>query len=47
VDKTSKDARNLIANMTINSQQFSTRLHSPSKLVNEVNIPLFNNKLHK
>ena len=26
VDKTSKAARNLIANMTVNSQQFGTRL---------------------
>ena len=38
VDKTSEVARNLIANMTTNSQQFGTRLDLPSKHVNEVNI---------
>ena len=38
VDKTPKAARNLIANMAANSQQFGTRLDPPSKHVNEVNI---------
>ncbi|XP_059429173.1 uncharacterized protein LOC132162985 [Corylus avellana] len=38
VDKTPKAARNLIANMAANSQQFGTRLDLPSKHVNEVNI---------
>lgn len=37
-DKTPEAARNLIANMTANSQQFGTRLDLPSKHVNEVNI---------
>ncbi|XP_068667696.1 uncharacterized protein [Aristolochia californica] len=38
VDKTPEAARNLIANMVANSQQFGTRLDLPSKNVNEVNI---------
>lgn len=38
VDKTPEAARNLIANMAVNSQQFGTRLDPPSKHVNEVNI---------
>ncbi|XP_038976085.1 uncharacterized protein LOC120107013 [Phoenix dactylifera] len=38
VDKTPETARNLIANMAANSQQFGTRLDPPSKHVNEVNI---------
>ncbi|XP_068663030.1 uncharacterized protein [Aristolochia californica] len=38
VDKTSEAARNLIANMAANSQQFGTRLDLPSKNVNEINI---------
>ena len=38
VDKTLEAVRNLIANMVANSQQFGTRLDSPSKHVNEVNI---------
>ncbi|KAL4652146.1 hypothetical protein ACB092_01G211900 [Castanea dentata] len=38
VDKTPEAVRNLIANMAANSQQFGTRLDSPSKHVNEVNI---------
>ncbi|KAF5464965.1 hypothetical protein F2P56_015001 [Juglans regia] len=38
VDKTPEVARNLIANMVANSQQFGTRLDIPSKHVNEVNI---------
>jgi hypothetical protein len=38
VDKTLEAARNLIANMAANSQQFGTRLDLPSKHVNEVNI---------
>ena len=38
VDKTPKAARNLIANMATNSQQFGTRLDPSSKHVNEVNI---------
>ena len=38
VDKTPEAARNLIANMAANSQQFGTRLDPPSKHVNEVNI---------
>ncbi|XP_038979033.1 uncharacterized protein LOC120109351 [Phoenix dactylifera] len=40
VDKTPETARNLIANMAANSQQFGTRLDPPSKHVNEVNISL-------
>ena len=36
VDKTPEAARNLIANMAANSQQFGTRLNSPSNHVNEV-----------
>ncbi|XP_019055703.1 PREDICTED: uncharacterized protein LOC104611813 [Nelumbo nucifera] len=35
VDKTPEAARNLIANMVANSQQFGTRLDPPSKHVNE------------
>ncbi|XP_068666492.1 uncharacterized protein [Aristolochia californica] len=35
VDKTPEDARNLIANMAANSQQFGTRFDLPSKNVNE------------
>ncbi|XP_057487366.1 disease resistance protein Roq1-like [Actinidia eriantha] len=35
VDKTPEAARNLIANMAANSQQFGTRLDPPSKHVNE------------
>ena len=38
VDKALEVARNLIANMAANSQQFGTRLDPPSKHVNEVNI---------
>ena len=38
VDKTPGAARNLIANIAANSQQFGTRLDPPSKHVNEVNI---------
>jgi len=38
VDKTPEAARNLIANMAANSQQFGTRLDRPSQHVNEVNI---------
>ena len=38
MDKTLKAARNLIANMATNSQQFGTRLDPPSKHVNEANI---------
>ena len=38
VDKALEVARNLIANMAANSQQFGTRLNPPSKHVNEVNI---------
>ncbi|XP_062170392.1 uncharacterized protein LOC133876123 [Alnus glutinosa] len=38
VDKTPEAARNLIANMAANSQQFGTRLDLPSKHVNGVNI---------
>jgi hypothetical protein len=38
VDKTPDAARNLIANMAANSQQFGSRLDLPSKHVNEVNI---------
>ncbi|KAH7576792.1 hypothetical protein JRO89_XS01G0150300 [Xanthoceras sorbifolium] len=36
VDKTPEAARNFIANMAANSQQFRTRLNSPAKNVNEV-----------
>ena len=38
VDKTHEAARNLIANMAANSQQFGTRLNPTSKHVTEVNI---------
>jgi hypothetical protein len=38
VDKTPEAARNLIANMAANSQQFGTRLDLPPKPINEVNI---------
>ena len=38
VDKTPEAVRNLIANMATNSQQFGTRIYSPSKHLNEVNI---------
>ena len=38
VDKTPQAARNLIANMAANSQQFGTRLNPPLKHVNEANI---------
>ena len=45
VDKTHEATRNLIANMVANSQQFGTRLDSPSKHVNEINISSLSNKL--
>jgi len=45
VDKTPKAARNLIANMAANSQQFGTRLDLPSKHVNEVNISSFEQQI--
>ncbi|XP_010267895.1 PREDICTED: uncharacterized protein LOC104604999 [Nelumbo nucifera] len=38
VDKTPEAARNLIANIAANSQQFGYRLDPPSKHVNEVNL---------
>ncbi|XP_031096961.1 uncharacterized protein LOC116001211 [Ipomoea triloba] len=38
VDKTSDAAKNLIANMAANSQQFGNRLVQPSKQMNEVSI---------
>ena len=38
VGKNPEAARNLIANMAANSQQFETRLDPPSKHVNKVNI---------
>ena len=38
VDKTPEAVRNLIANMVANSQQFGTRIYSPSKNLSEVNI---------
>ncbi|XP_031112031.1 uncharacterized protein LOC116016002 [Ipomoea triloba] len=38
VDKTPNAAKNLIANMATNSQQFGNRLVQPSKQINEVNI---------
>ncbi|XP_010247874.1 PREDICTED: uncharacterized protein LOC104590819 [Nelumbo nucifera] len=38
VDKTPKAARNLIANMAVNSQQFGYRLSPPPRHANEVNI---------
>ncbi|XP_022866729.1 uncharacterized protein LOC111386494 [Olea europaea var. sylvestris] len=38
VDKTLKGARILIANMVGNSQQFGTRLNSPSKPINEKDV---------
>ena len=38
VDKTPEAARNLIANMAPNSQEFGIRLDLPSKNVNEVDI---------
>ncbi|XP_022883096.1 uncharacterized protein LOC111399835 [Olea europaea var. sylvestris] len=38
VDKTLEGARNLIANMAANSQQFGTRLDTPPRHVNEVNV---------
>ena len=45
MDKTPKAARNLIANMAANSQQFGTRLNPPSKHVNEVNISSLEQKI--
>jgi hypothetical protein len=45
VDKTPEAARNLIANMAANSQQFGTRLDLPSKHVNEVNISSFEQQI--
>ena len=45
VDKTPEAARNLIANMAANSQQFGTRLDLPSKHVNEVNISSLEQKI--
>jgi len=38
VDKTPEGARNLIANMAANSQQFGARFDPPSRQVNEVNV---------
>ena len=38
VDKTPMEARNLIANMAANSQQFGYRLETPIRRVNEVGI---------
>ena len=37
VDKTPAAARNLIANMAANSQQFGTRMGAATRIVNEVN----------
>ena len=45
VDKTPEAARNLIANMVDNSQQFGTRLDPLSKHVNEVNISFLEQKI--
>ncbi|XP_035547468.1 uncharacterized protein LOC109010279 [Juglans regia] len=45
VDKTPEAARNLIANMAANSQQFGTRFDLPSKHINEVNISSFEQKI--
>jgi hypothetical protein len=45
VDKTPEAARNLIANMAANSQQFGTRFDLPSKHVNEVNISSLEQKI--
>ena len=38
VDKTPREARNLIANMAANSQQFGDRLETPIRRVNEIGI---------
>ena len=38
VDKTPMEARNLIANMAANSQQFGDKLETPIRRVNEVRI---------
>ena len=38
VDKTPMEARNLIANMAANSQQFGDRYDTPLKRVNEVGV---------
>ena len=45
MDKTPETARNLIANIAANSQQFGTRLNPPSKHVNEVNISSFEQQI--
>ena len=45
LDKTPEAARNLITNIAANSQQFGTRLDSPSKHVNEVNISSLEQKI--
>ena len=45
MDRTPEAARNLIANMAANSQQFGTRLDPPSKHVNEVNISSLEQKI--
>ena len=38
VDKTPKEARNLIANIATNSQQFGDRYDTPLRRVNEVGV---------
>ena len=45
MDKTPEAARNLIANLAANSQQFGTRLDFPSNHVNEVNISSFEQQI--
>jgi len=46
VDKTPKDARQLISNMTANSKQFGTCGDFPSKRVNEISIANLENKVN-
>ena len=46
VDKTLQDARNLVANMAANSQQFYSRKETPSKPVHEVNSSPIQNKFN-
>jgi hypothetical protein len=45
VDKTLKAARNMISNMTANSQQFGTKLNAQYEHVNEVNISSFEQQI--
>lgn len=46
VDKTPKVSRQLISNKAVNTQQFSTRIDTSIKLVNEINSSNFEQILY-